>query len=54
MWLLILDFREDIESEEWTTTLQRPRDNPSFYNGALANDILHMRDLKEVNGRVTG
>ena len=51
--LLILDFREDIESEEWTTTLQRLRDNPSFYNGALANDILHMRDLKEVNGRVT-
>ena len=51
--LLILDFREDIESEEWTTTLQRLRDNPSFYNAALANDILHMRDLKELNGRVT-
>ena len=33
-------------------TLERVRDDPeSFYNGALASDII--RDLKKVNGMVT-
>ena len=41
-----------IESEKWTTTSWRVRDNPdSFYNEVLSSDILY--DLKKVNGKVT-
>ena len=38
-----------IKNEKYATTLERVRDDPeSFYNGALASDIL--RDLEKVNG----
>ena len=41
-----------IKNEKYATTLERVRDDPeSFYNGALASDII--RDLKKVNGMVT-
>ncbi|XP_066018957.1 glutathione hydrolase 1 proenzyme-like [Pocillopora verrucosa] len=41
-----------IKNEKYAMTLERVRDDPeSFYNGALASDII--RDLKKVNGMVT-
>ena len=41
-----------IKNEKYAKTLERVRDDPeSFYNGALARDIIS--DLKEVNGMVT-
>ena len=41
-----------IKNEKYAKTLERVRDDPeSFYNGALASDII--RDLKKVNGMVT-
>ena len=41
-----------IKNEKYATTLERVRDDPeSFYNGALARDIIS--DLKKINGMVT-
>ena len=41
-----------IKNEKYAKTLERVRDDPeSFYNGALASDIIS--DLKKINGMVT-
>ena len=41
-----------IKNEKYAKTLERVRDDPeSFYNGALARDIIS--DLKKINGTVT-
>ena len=41
-----------IKNEKYATTLETVRDDPeSFYNGALARDIIS--DLKKINGMVT-